>query len=236
MLSSLFTTQPWLNRAEFTDIQLALFALGCLGWVVAYVGVARMLRQRRFVEIPAGAVAANIAWEFVWGFLYGSNMGRLFTLGYALWCIQDVYITWSTFRYGDRQIDNPHLRRWFRPAFAFGIVAWGLGIYWFVADGYDTGYGAISGYVLNVMMSALYVVLLLKHDVRDFSVLVGWSKMLGTLLLSVFNAMVRPEDLLLMSLCTITFGLDVAYLGLLHAKRATLRAPSPAAPAMGVAA
>lgn len=227
MFSNLFATQPWLDRARYTDLELLLFAVGCVGWVVAYIGVALTLRRRQYVEIPAGAVAANIAWEFVWGFLFGSNMGKLFTLGYALWCVQDVYITYSTFRFGPRQTDNPHLRRWFAPLFAFAIVAWGVCIYWFVRDGFDTGYGAITGYILNVMMSALYITLLLKSDARDFTPLVGWSKMLGTLLLSVFNVMVRGNDGFLMSLCAITFALDVAYLALLHARRAGVRVSAP---------
>src|SRR6185436_6366379 len=67
---------PWLNTTDFTAFQLALFGVGCFGWVIAYVGVAVMFRKRKYVEIPAAAVAANIAWEFVWGFIYGSNMGK----------------------------------------------------------------------------------------------------------------------------------------------------------------
>lgn len=232
MFSSVFKAgQPWLNRTDFTDFELALFALGCIGWVIAYIGVAVMLHRRKFVEIPAGAVAANIAWEFVWGFLYGSNMGKLFTVGYALWCVQDIFIAYSVFKYGARQLDSVGMVKYFKPAFAFGIVAWGLGIYYFIGDGYDTGYGAISGYILNVMMSALYITLLLKHDVNDFSVVVGWSKMLGTLLLSVFNVMVKGDNYFLMSLCAITFILDLVYLGLLHAKRSgapVLSAPTAA--------
>lgn len=220
----------WINTVDYTTLELILFALGCIGWVVAYVGVALMLRKRKFVEIPAGAVAANIAWEFVWGFLHGSDMGRLFTLGYALWCIQDVYITYAVFKYGHKQIDNPRLAAVFKPAFAFGIVAWGVLIYFYVYGGYDTGYGAMSGYILNVMMSALYINLILKHDPNDFSELVAWSKMLGTALLSVFNMMVRGDDGFLMTLCAFTFLFDVAYIVLFYQRRrAVATRPAPVA-------
>jgi hypothetical protein len=217
---ALTSTAPWLNTTDYTPFQLTLFAAGCLGWVIAYIDVSRMLRRRQFVEIPAGAVVANIAWEFVWGFVYGSDMGRLFTWGYALWALQDVYITVALFRYGHKQVSAPALKRAFKPAAAFGIVAWTAAIYFFVGDGYDTGYGAISGYILNVMMSALYIGLVLRHDPRGFSALVAWSKMIGTALLSVFNAMVRPEDSFLMSLCAVTFLLDVAYIVAFHKRRA----------------
>ncbi len=212
-------TQPWFNTTDFTVPQLVLFAAGCIGWVVAYIGTAITIFKRQVVEIPAGAVAANVAWEFVWGFIFGSTMGRAFTWGYALWCLQDVFITYSTFKYGHKQIANPHLRRWFKPALAFGIVAWGVAIYFFVYDHYDNGYGAITGYILNVMMSALYILLLLQGNARDFSPLVGWSKMIGTGLLSVFGYIVNSHNLFLMSLCAITLFLDLVYIALLHTRR-----------------
>lgn len=218
-----FFDQPWFNTADFTVFQLILFSAGCIGWVIAYVGTAITIHKRQVVEIPAGAVAANVAWEFVWGFVFGSTMGRAFTCGYALWCLQDIYITYSTFKYGHKQVSNPQLRRWFKPVMAFGIAAWGVAIYFFVLDKFDNGYGAFSGYILNVMMSALYILLLLQGNARDFSPLVGWSKMLGTGLLSVFAFIVNRHNLFLMSLCTISFVLDMTYIMLLHQRSALAR-------------
>jgi hypothetical protein len=40
--------------------------------VIAYIGTAVTIIKRQTVEIPAAAVAANVAWEFVWGFIFGS--------------------------------------------------------------------------------------------------------------------------------------------------------------------
>ena len=90
---------------------------------------------------------------------------------------------------------SAELRAVFRPACAFGIAAWAVAIYFFVGECYDTGYGAISGYILNTMMSALYVVIILRHGhLYDFSLLVAWSKMLGTALLTVFNFVVQSDN------------------------------------------
>ncbi len=228
-------TQPWFNTVDFTIPQLILFAAGCIGWVVAYIGTAITIVKRKVVEIPAAAVAANIAWEFVWGFIFGSTMGFAFTVGYALWCVQDVFITYATFKYGHKQIANPHLRRWFKPALAFGILAWGVVIYFFVSGGYDNGYGALTGYVLNVMMSALYIVLLLQGNALDFSPLVGWSKMIGTGLLSVFALIMSRDNLFLLSLCGITLFLDVVYIALLHTRRPSQRDERDAATSAQVA-
>jgi hypothetical protein len=223
------TTQPWLNTVDYTAPQLLIFGIGSAGWVVAYVMTLITLARHRFVEIPAAAVVANIAWEIVWGFVYGCDTGRLFTYGYACWAVLDVFITWNLFRYGEQQVDAPHLKRWFKRMCAFGIVSWMLVFYFFVGEGFDNGYGAISGYIINVMMSALYINLVLRHDGERFSLVVAWSKGLGTGAFSVFNAVRHPEDHFLMALCLITAVLDAAYIVILHrlSARPRARTPSP---------
>ena len=215
-------TIPWINTTDYSPPLLILFGIGCFGWVVSYIAVLRMVRRNQFVEIPAGAVVANVAWEFVWGFVYTTNMGMLFAWGYRIWFFLDVFIVYMLFKHGWKQLDSKLLVPFFRPGAAFGIAAWTIGLYYFIREGYDTPYGAISGYILNVMMSALYVVLIVKHadKIAWFSGVVAWSKMLGTALLSVFNFIVRPEDYLLMTLYTVTFVLDVLYIAVFRTLKA----------------
>jgi hypothetical protein len=223
-------SSAWLNTAKYSLPMLALFAVGCFFWVIAYIGTLQTIWKRQYVEIPAGAVVANVAWEFVWSFFYQPDLGRLFAWGYRSWFFLDVFITYSLFKYGPKQIVNPSLRRWFAPAAAFGIVAWALLIYFFKKNGYDTPYGGISGYILNVMMSFLYLILLAQEqsDIADFSAVVGWSKMLGTGLLSVFNAILVPENEFLMTLCAVTFILDMTYVVAFHRLKARRKAVAPA--------
>jgi hypothetical protein len=222
---------PWLNTAKYSAPMLLLYGVGCTLWAVAYMGTLAKIRSRRYVEIPAAAVVANVAWELVWSFIYHPDVGRLFAWGYGLWFFLDVFITYNLFKYGPKQIVNPTLRRWFAPAAAFGIAAWTVMLYFFVKGGYDSPYGGISGYILNVMMSALYIVLIVqqKDDLGNFSALVGWSKMLGTGLLSVFNAILVPENGFLMTLCAVTFLLDATYIVTYHVLAARQRSTAPAA-------
>lgn len=213
-------TPLWFNTLDYPVPLLVLFGIGCFGWVVAYVAIARNAWRNRFLEIPAGAVVANIAWEFVWGFLYPNVLGRFFSWGYRIWFFFDLAIVWCLFKWGDKQVDTPELKALFRPACAFGIVAWAVGTYFFVGEGYDTGYGAISGYILNTMMSALYVVIILRHGhLYDFSLVVAWSKMLGTALLTAFNFVVQAHNPYLLALCVVTLALDLVYIGLFYAIR-----------------
>jgi hypothetical protein len=213
-------TPEWFNTSQYPAPLLILFGVGCFGWVVAYVAIVKNALRNQFLEIPAGAVVANIAWEFVWGFLYPNELGRFFSWGYRIWFFFDLGIVYMLFRFGERQVELPELKTIFRPACVFGIAAWAVGIYFFVGEGYDTGYGAISGYILNTMMSALYVVIILRHgQLYDFSLVVAWSKMLGTALLTVFNFIVQSHNLYLLLLCLLTLALDLLYLGLFYAIR-----------------
>jgi hypothetical protein len=204
----------WLNTTDYTPFELILFGIGCLGWVVSYVAILLRVRRNQFLEIPAGAVVANVAWEYLWGFTFTTSMGMVFAWGYRIWFFLDLFIVYMLFKYGWKQADTPVLTRVFNAASAFGIACWLAALYYFIAGGYDTSYGAISGYILNVMMSALYLVLIAKQSANPqfFSEVVAWSKMLGTALLSVFNYMVRPDDYLLMTLYVATFVLDVVYI------------------------
>jgi hypothetical protein len=213
-------TTEWFNTSQYPVPLLILFGVGCFGWVVAYVAIVRNALHNQFLEIPAGAVVANIAWEFVWGFLYPNELGRFFSWGYRIWFFFDLGIVYMLFRFGERQVELPELKAVFRPACLFGIAAWAVGIYFFVGEGYDTGYGAISGYILNTMMSALYVVIILRHgQLYDFSLVVAWSKMLGTALLTVFNFIVQSHNPYLLLLCLLTLALDLLYIGLFYAIR-----------------
>ncbi len=210
----------WFNTDFCSAPLLVLFGVGCLGWVVAYVAIVRNAWRNRFLEIPAGAVVANVAWEFVWGFLFPNELGRFFSWGYRIWFFFDLAIVWCLFKWGAKQADTPELAALFRPACAFGIAAWAVGVYFFVHGGYDTGYGAVSGYILNTMMSALYCVIILRHGrLYDFSLVVAWSKMLGTALLTVFNFVVKPDYHYLLSLCLATLVLDLVYIALFYAIR-----------------
>jgi len=223
-------TTEWFNTQKYSVPLLVLFGVGCFGWVVAYVAIVKNALKNRFLEIPAGAVVANIAWEFVWGFLYPNELGRFFSWGYRAWFFFDLAIVYMLFRYGERQVELSELQAVFKPACVFGIAAWAVGIYFFVGEGYDTGYGAISGYILNTMMSALYVVILLRHgELYDFSLVVAWSKMLGTALLTVFNFVVQSGNPYLLLLCLLTLALDLLYIGLFYAVRSGKAAPLVAA-------
>ena len=205
------------NLESYTAGQLILYGIGCFGWVVFYAVVVREIIRKKFVEIPAPSVVTNISWEFVWSFLFAPDMGQLFVWGYRVWFVLDIFITYSLFKYGDKQVNNPTLKRYFRPAAAIGIPIWIAGIYFFVKQGFDTPTGLISGYILNVIIAVLYILLILRQpNLGNFSYVVAWSKMLGTALASVFCFWRLGNEHFLLVMCVICFVLDSTYIAVFH--------------------
>ena len=218
----------WVNTVRYSVPALIVFGLGCMLWLIAYVAILQGVRRNKFVEIPAAAVVANVSWEWMWSFVYIGDTGRLLEVGYRGWVFLDFVIVYWLFRYGDRQVINPALRVWFKPAVAFGIASWSVAIYYFVRSGYDMSMGATSAYIINVMMSAVYLMLLHSHPARNFSLLVGWTKGLGTACFSLFMLMAPlhryQEDALadkgfLLTLCAITLILDAVYVLALYRRK-----------------
>ena len=215
----------WINTVRYSVPALTVFGLGCVLWLIAYIAILIGVRRNRFVEIPAAAVVANVSWEWMWSFVYTGDTGRLLEAGYRGWVFLDFVIVYFLFRYGSTQVLNPTLRRYFGPAVAFGIASWSVGIYYFVRNGYDMSMGATSAYIINVMMSAVYLVLVATHPERNFSRLIGWTKGLGTACFSVFMFMAplrryQEETLadkqFLLTLCVVTLVLDAVYVLALH--------------------
>jgi hypothetical protein len=210
-------TDALLNFDAYTPRQMLLYGLGCFGWVIFYAFVVRDISRKKFVEIPAPSVVTNISWEFVWGFLFAPDMGQLFVWGYRVWFVLDLFITYSLFKYGHKQVRSPILKKYFRPAAAVGIPIWILAIYFFVAQGFDTPTGLTSGYILNVIIAVLYILLILRHPtLSDFSYTVAWSKMLGTALASVFCFIVLSDKPFLLTMCVVCFVVDSTYIAVFH--------------------
>jgi len=145
----------------------------------------------------------------------------------------DFVIVYYLFRYGRAQVVTPALRKSFTAAVVFGLASWSAAIYYFVREGYDMSMGATSAYIINVMMSAVYITLLQTHPERHFSLVIGWAKGLGTACFTVFMLMeplhrYQEEPLaekgFLLTLCAVTLVLDAVYIIALHVRNHRLAA------------
>ena len=215
------------NLTDYTVTDHVFFAIGCLLWVFTYVIVIRNIVKKRFIEIPIMAICANFGWEFLWSFVFHTDMGELYVWGYRIWFFMDCYIVYGLFKYGVKQVSIPVIKNYFSIITTFGLLAWGIILYFYIKlyDAPFTHMGANSGYVLNVMMSALYITFFLKTNQRDgFSLLAAWLKGVGTLLITVF-CFLHFNDGFLLSMCIVTTLLDLVYIFLLQRKQVTVLSP-----------
>ena len=210
-----------INLTDYTLSQHVLFALGCLLWVFTYIIIIRTIRKNKFIEIPLIAVTANFAWEFLWSFVFITNMGLLYVWGYRLWFFLDCFIVFGLFKYGYKQIGIESLQKYSKLIIAIAIVFWTYILYYYIKI-YDeplSHMGAYSGYILNVMMSAMYIPVLFRlGKTQPFSKWAAWFKGVGTLLISIF-CYLKFDDGFLLSLCIVTAILDIAYIYFIMTKK-----------------
>ncbi|MBC8085863.1 MAG: hypothetical protein H7Z40_01250 [Phycisphaerae bacterium] len=219
-----------LNTTAYAMAPLLLFLAGNVAWAVVYGMVFLNVRRHGAVEIPAAAVASNFAWVTVWGLCYRTDAGTLFVWANRGAIVLELAVFGYVLFRGARHVRTPEVRRWFKPGLVASYVCWVIMLYLFAHQKYETPNGIISGMIVALYMSTLYVVVELSGiDASQYSLAVGWGKLIGNLCGSLFCVMVYPANHFLLSLCAITFVLDVIYLALFRLRKSvSARVPEPA--------
>ncbi|HXU27737.1 MAG TPA: hypothetical protein VN698_10950, partial [Bacteroidia bacterium] len=172
------------------------------------------------VEMPFFIAAGNIAWEFVWSVFFHPNTGKLYALSYQGAFLLDVFIFYSILKYGSKQVDIPEIKKYFK-WIAIGLLTMWVPLnYFYVAQGFDTAIGANSGYILNLIISLLYPMLLLRSDPTNFSKIVAWCKFIGTGCITVSMFLIYPTNYFVQIIGATCFVLDLFYSILLTQKLA----------------
>jgi hypothetical protein len=203
-----------LNLKDYTPYEHVCFAVGCFLWVIVYIFTIRSIRRNQFVDIPLISACANISWEFLWSWVFTTDMGELYVWGYRIWFFLDCYIVYGLFRYGYKQILIPALARRHHLVTAFGILAWLVMLYFYIKlyDAPLSHMGAYSGYILSILMGTLYLTLFLAtNDIRRFSYASVWCAGLGNLLVTLF-CFSHFTDWFLLSMCVFTTILNATYI------------------------
>jgi hypothetical protein len=208
-------------RSHYSGAEVAWYIGGFLAWTPAYVMVIWIgLRQRR-LEIPVIAATGNIAWEFVWGWFFHVDMGYGLQNIYRGAFLIDAVILYFVFKYGRDQTAAPLARRW-HPVFVVALlVGWG----WLVVamhhtTNVDLPLGSTSAYLINLAESGIYVwfgMTVLAAD--SMSLVVAWSKGLGTAMVTVFVFLQYPDHAFVKTLAVIVGIIDAAYVALMYARR-----------------
>lgn len=205
--------QPWINFVDYSITGLIFNGIGCLLWVVTYVVLIYEIRKKKFVEMPAYVAGANLGWEFVWSFLYHPNTGLLYALAYQAAFFLDCYIFWAVLKYGTKQPMNEGTKKYFTLFCIINFIFWIGFCYTYRDEGFDTLNGANSGYIINVLLSLQCLFLLFQTlDTNKFSLLLGWTKMLGTGFISISLFYFFPQNQFVQLLGIACFVIDSVYI------------------------
>lgn len=207
-----YSPDQWINFCDYTKLEIGFVLVGTIFWNIAYFLIIRNAIKYKYVEMPYLAGASNFAWEFVWGFMLVTDMGKLFVWGLRIWFFLDIFIFYLILKYGDKQITNPLVKKAFRPL-EIGICLYWIPVFYFMyQNGYDTSMGAISAYMITVVMASLFIYDFLQHPPGSyFSPWTGLMRFLGNTCMTVFVFMKYPENRFLQLLAIAVFILNVAY-------------------------
>ena len=217
-----------LNTALYSTLQLTLITTACVAWLVMIASVLRGIRRHGAVEIPAAAAAANLAWATVWGLLNRTDLGGLFAGANAVAFLLALAIFGYVAKNGVRHVKLAEVRRWFTPGILVSYVFWLWLLILFVRQGNDTPNGMLSGFIVSVFMSSLYVTVELSGiDLTQYSGVAAWAKLIANGSAFLFCVLVYPSNHFLLCLCVITVVLDVMYLLLFRHRRVSAPSPAP---------
>jgi hypothetical protein len=145
-------------------------------------------------------------------------MGKLVVFGYWAWMLLDCYIVYNTFFYGHKQVQVPFMRNLFKPLFLFGVV-FAFVLEYFFIQSHDIPMSPYDAYIINFTMSTCFLYLAFIKGFEGNSLIIAWTKFLGTGWTSVVFWMKYPDNYWLITLYIGTAIMDIFYINLLYRRK-----------------
>jgi hypothetical protein len=192
-----------------TIITLLILATLGISWSIVYLLIIYRSFKDQMCGMPAIVLAFNMFWEFLYSFVFLNEGQQIQIWVNRVWFLFDVVIFVSFIMYGVRNWETGK-RRFFVPFVLFTLIS-AFSILYLMQ--LDFGEKAItySAFLINVLMSASFIDLLLKHeDLKGQSFGIAFFKMLGTLAATI--VLFQRYSQLLQLLGILCFVLDLIYI------------------------
>ena len=181
---------------------LVLTLISGISWTIVYLDLINRGFRDKTCGMPLFALAFNIAWEFIFGFLAGDGFS-IQRIVNVTWFTLDAIIVVTYFRYGRREYPAS-AQRWFTPWSVAAFVA-AFAIIFAANLEFPDFWGArYSAFAQNLLMSVLFI-----------------FKWLGTLAPTILIYGQTGSNLILV-LGVAIFVYDVIYIAMLHRQFAAL--------------
>src|SRR5258708_11390514 len=164
------------------DIFTLLTLIRVICWTLAYlILIPRGITDKTY-GMPLFALSFNLSWEFLFAFVFRQSTGiTLQLIVNAIWCVFDVVIAYTYFRYGRKEFPKSVDVKWFLPWSIAAFVISFVTIY-FSAVELGPAWGArYTAFAQNLMMSILFIGMLVsRHNVSGQSLFIAILKLVGT--------------------------------------------------------
>lgn len=161
--------------------------------MVAYLAIIYRGFKDRTYGMPIAALAANLSWEAIYGFLLNPFGDHIHTLSIPAFFV-DLCIAWQCLRYGPKDFTIPLVKRYF-PLFFGGAILIAFPLLYLGFIEFEDPDGEYTGFGINLTMSILFVAMLLRRDSpAGQSMYIAVGKWLGTLFAWIATALTVTTD------------------------------------------
>ncbi len=209
------SSHPWFNTVDYTVLQIVLFTTGAVLWVAAYINTIYWIRKKETLDIPAIAITLNFGCEIVTAIFFVPNMGNALVLAYWAWMVLDAYIIYSLFRFGYKQMRVDFFKQNFHKFLMVGLIVSFFVQCPFILR-YDLPMAPLDSYIINLVMSICFIYMFFIPGYEGNRKLTGWTKFLGTGIISIMFQTKYPDNYFLTSLYVFCACFDIYYLYLLY--------------------
>jgi len=184
-----------------------------LFWIITYILIIYKGWKDKKYAMPMVAICANIAWEFIFTFLYPPNdLQRIITF---IWLVLDIFILMQFLRFAPPEFRKVLSKKLLYASFLITLIFSMLMILGIVHQFQDFE-GKYAAFFQNLMMSVLFIGLLLRRGNLDGqSMGIAVCKMIGTLFAAVgFYLYFRTPLITIISMATLFY--DGLYILLIY--------------------
>ncbi len=167
-------------------------------WTAAYIIVVVKGFKDKAVGFPLVAILADVAWEFLYTFIYPYKQGIWVNLLNASWLIPDVRILVLALLYGRKYFIKNDLGRWYFPIIIFSLASFFV-LFIFFRKQYHDDTGTEVAFLLNAVVSVAYLFMLAGRKVKEgvydlagISIWVTALKFVGTAVTSLVVTFYYP--------------------------------------------
>lgn len=200
----------------FTPFQMTMLLTGTVIWFYLYIYLLYRSYKIKFVEMPAIVACANIGWELLWGFIFRSHHSVMVFISDGVAFIVDVFIFTNLIRFNRPYNANSFVRKNFTTICITGAIIWGIVLYTFKMQGYDTDAGGNTGYILNALIALFMIFQLGEVSTSLLSFRIAILKLIGDVLLGIFMYTLFADRPFTMAIVGICIFLDIVYVVLFY--------------------